>query len=115
MDRFSIVTLLQTLSPTTSTSRVRAGLIVATLVLGGTLTACGGDAGDTTCGEYSDYSDSEKVDFVKDAAKDELDDDDLKALDELGDAGYETMTDIFTEACDGEDDDTKLEDLDGFS
>jgi hypothetical protein len=95
----------------------RAGKAVAAAfavaVLGGSLTACGGDPGDTTCGEFKDMSVDERVDLLDEAAEDEGED--AQAYTDLSDdekkAAAETLPDIL---CEGQDDDTKLDDIDNF-
>lgn len=89
------------------------GLVLAAVLLGSTLSACGSDPGDTTCGEYLDYSAGEKRDFLKDAADndDELDDEAKKQIEEANDEQLDQFATIFDTACEGEDEDTKLKDL----
>ncbi len=92
------------------------GLLLAAVALGSTLTACGADADNATCGEVKDMSADEFFDFLKDAAEEEDTDEarDLaKQFDDIPDDQREATRDAFVqEFCDGEDDDTKLKDTD---
>ncbi|MFB9312482.1 hypothetical protein [Nocardioides plantarum] len=108
--------LTNTLRPTRA-RRTTFGLILASVVLGGTLTACGGsEAENTTCGELKGMSADETLDFIKKAADDDGSDDAkdaIKAIDSIGDdeTAKKTFADtIKTSICDNKDDDTKLKD-----
>lgn len=102
--------------PTTKTRprRTALGLVFASVILGSTLTACGSGAGDTTCGELKDMSTDDVIELAKDAAEEEGDEDVQDTIDQVDDLG-DTEKDAFAEAlkaeCEGEDDDTKLDDL----
>jgi len=90
-----------------------AAALCAVVFLGLSLSACGSDPGDTTCGEFKDMSVDERVDLLDDAADDEGDDG--KAWTELDDAAKKTAAEQLPSLlCSGEDDDTKLDDIDGF-
>lgn len=106
------VNLNSTLTP--SRARQAFGLVVASLILGGSLTACGSDAENTTCGELKGKSTDEVIDLFKDAAEEEDDKDikeALKAVEDFDDTQRESFSDALKAQCDGEDDDTKLGDL----
>lgn len=107
------MTLTKSTSPVlTSARRNGAGLILAAVLLGGSLTACGGnDPGDTTCGEYKDMSDGERFDVLKDEVDDNGTDEEKDAIDDASDEVKKTATDAIAQVCDGEDDDTKLDDV----
>ncbi|WP_134766247.1 hypothetical protein [Nocardioides sp. 1609] len=105
-----------TLPQTRTRKRTRfLGLAAMTVVLGTTLTACGGnDLDNATCGEIKDMSTDEFFDFMKDAAEDDGSDDAKELVD-----GLEALPDDqrgpYQEAfvgtiCEGEDDGTKLKD-----
>ncbi len=97
-----------------SHATTRAGIALATLLLGGTLSACGGSSsGDTTCGEFKDMSAGAKRDLIKQGVDESGDQD---AQDTLADASDDELDQVATfvvSACDGVDDDTKLDDVEG--
>ncbi|GAA5148804.1 hypothetical protein GCM10023340_23160 [Nocardioides marinquilinus] len=97
--------------------RVRrsAGVLLAALLLGSGLTACGGDPGDTTCGEYLDKSDDERADLLEDAVDQDGDDEAKEAFDNASDDEKKVISDLIASTCEGEDADTKLDDVDDFS
>ena len=91
--------------------RVRAGLVIATLLLGGGLAACGGETtGDTTCGEFTAMSDQEKRDLIKEGVSETNDDDTQSALDAASDEDLDQVAELVIAACSGKDDDTSLDD-----
>ncbi len=97
--------------------RARLGLGLATIALGGILTACGGGPGGTTCGEFADMSDGEKRSLAEDLINDVDDGDTIKdGLDGLEGEEKDTYLDNFTStivvpACETGDDDTEIGDL----
>lgn len=96
-----------------ATRRVRTALLAAALVLGGTLSACGGESsGDTTCGEFAAMSASEKRDLIREGVAESDSDDSQAALDAASDADLDRVADIVDSTCEFADDDTKLDDLD---
>ncbi|WP_148614820.1 hypothetical protein [Nocardioides rubriscoriae] len=94
--------------------RTALGLVLASVVLSGALTACGSDADNTTCGELKGKSTDEVIDLFKDAAKDE-DGQDVKdaveAVDGFDDEKRDAFANSIKAGCAGEDDDTKLKDI----
>lgn len=96
--------------------RTALGLVFASLILGGTLTACGGsEADNTTCGELKGKSTDDAIALFEDAAKEEEDDEAVQqavdTLKDFDDEQREAFADALKAACDGEDDDTKLKDV----
>jgi outer membrane PBP1 activator LpoA protein len=94
--------------------RTALGLVLASVVLAGTLTACGSDADNTTCGELKGKSTDEVIDLFKDAAEGEDDQDvkdAVKAVDAFDDEKRGQFADALKAQCEGEDDDTKLKDI----
>ncbi|MDO9456774.1 hypothetical protein [Nocardioides sp.] len=111
------MTLNDTLTRTLPRKRRTAlGLVFASVVLSGTLTACGSEAENTTCGELKGKSTDDVIKLFKEAAEDEGGDDAdaaleaIKSLDDLGDEAKDGFADTLKAQCDGEDDDTKLKD-----
>lgn len=93
--------------------RVRTAQLVATLVVGSTLTACGGESsGDTTCGEFAAMSASEKRDLIREGVAESDSDDSQAALEAASDADLDEVAEIVDSTCEFADDDTKLDDLD---
>ncbi len=99
--------------------RTALGLVLASVVLGGTLTACGSDVDNTTCGELKGKSTDEVIDLVKEAAEEEDGQDAqdikdaVKTIEDAGDEQRDAFAASLKTACDGEDDDTKLKDING--
>lgn len=110
------VTLNDTLTRPVRPRRTALGLVLASVVLGGTLTACGSDVDNTTCGELKGKSTDEVIDLFKEAAEEE-DDQDVKdaveAVDGFDDEQRDAFASTLKSACEGEDDDTKLKDVEG--
>lgn len=105
--------MTKTIAP--RTRRTTVALLLASVALGGTLTACGSEAENTTCGELKGMSDDETIKFVRDAAEDDGSDnadDAIKAIDSLPDdeTAKKAFADTIKGLCDGKDDDTKLKD-----
>ncbi|GAA5148800.1 hypothetical protein GCM10023340_23150 [Nocardioides marinquilinus] len=93
-------------------SRSRMGLLVAVLALGGTLTACS-NAGNVTCGEFSDQDAGAKRDTVVDLIEDSDDDNVKDTLDgfegEERDLFLDGIAEFVTSECDSKgDDDTEI-------
>ncbi|CAN5174728.1 hypothetical protein BH09ACT12_BH09ACT12_28560 [soil metagenome] len=99
--------------PLFDTRRVRAGLLIAGLILGSALSACGSEStGDTTCGEYTAMSPQEKRDLIREGVDESNDDATQEALDAATDDDLDQVAGIVDTACAAADDDTKLDDLD---
>jgi outer membrane PBP1 activator LpoA protein len=98
------------------TRRTALGLVLASIVLSGTLTACGSDAENTTCGDLKSKSTDDTLDFIKDAAEDDGSDnakDAIKAINDTADENREALAkSIKDSVCGSQDDDTKLKDTD---
>ncbi len=94
--------------------RTALGLVFASVVLGGSLTACGSEAENTTCGEFREMSTDESLDLIKGAAEDDGSDSAKEIadlIDNLADEEKDGAADGLKEgACGGKDDDTKLGD-----
>ena len=99
---------------TTSNRRARIGLMFATVILGGTLTACGSGPGDTTCGELKDMDSGEVVDLLDEAVDDEGTDEEKDQWNALSDEEKAATAELIPSICEGEDDGTKLDDIEGF-
>ena len=83
--------------------------LAAVALLGGALTACSDEYDSTTCGEYLDFSESESVQFVKDALDSQASDEEIAEFESLGgDTAYEQFAAAFTSLCEGEDPDKTL-------
>ena len=112
-----------TLNDTTTLTTIRRrgtslGLVFAAVLLGSTLTACGSGAGDTTCGEFKEMSNDERLDVIRDAADDDGSDEAKDVIDQI-DSAPDEQKDLIAESlpdalCSGEDDDTKLDDVQGM-
>lgn len=104
------MTNTQNLTPLARIRNTGLGLVFAA-VLGGSLVACGGDPGDTTCGEVKDMSTDELIDLLEEGIDEDGDDDDKKAFEDAPQEAKEAGAEALKSACDGEDDDTKLDDI----
>jgi hypothetical protein len=110
------VTLNNTIRRPSRSLRTTFGLVLVSVVLGGTLTACGSEAENTTCKELKSKNTDDTLSFIRDAAEDDGSDnaDDLiDQLDKLGDdkaAKEAAANTLKSTVCDGQDDDTKLKD-----
>ena len=93
--------------------RARPVLLLAGLALGGSLSACGESSGDTTCGEFSSMSTTEKRDLIREGVAESDDEDTQAALEAASDDDLDQVATFVETACAGADDDTKLDDLDG--
>ncbi|MEO9325510.1 hypothetical protein ABFT23_18600 [Nocardioides sp. C4-1] len=108
------------LSQTPSRTRLTTlGASIAAVVLSVSLSACGGDELDenTTCDELTSMSTDEVFDAFKEAAENEggeQGDAAVEAIESVPDDQRDTFADTLKGACDGEDGDTKLEDLSAF-
>ena len=92
--------------------RVRAGLLIVALVLGGSVTACGSDStGDTTCGDYAQMSAEEKRDLIRDGVSESDDEASQEALEAATDEDLDEVAGVVDAACADADDDTTLDEL----
>jgi hypothetical protein len=92
--------------------RVRAGLVIAALVLGGSVTACGSEStGDTTCGDYAEMSAQEKRDLIREGVNESDDDASQEALEAATDEDLDEVAGVVDTACAGADADTTLDEL----
>lgn len=94
---------------------VRASLVVAVLLLGPALSACGGDVtGDTTtCGDFASMSDGERRDLIRDGVDEANDEETQKALDAASDGDLDQVSDLVVASCSGRPDDTTLNEAAG--
>ncbi|MBS42210.1 MAG: hypothetical protein CMH83_03330 [Nocardioides sp.] len=95
---------------TRQTTRIALTLGSAVL-LGTTLTACGGstDIDEITCGEFTDLSAGDQEDLVRDSAENEEDFEGLSEEEREQTIGF--VVDLGNAACEGQDPDTKLADV----
>lgn len=94
--------------------RTALGLVFASVVLGSTLTACGSEADNTTCGELKGKSTDGVIDLFRQAVEEDGDKEAKAALDQvesLPDEAKDTFAETLKAECDGKDDNTKLGDL----
>lgn len=92
--------------------RVRAGLVIAALLLGGSVTACGSEStGDTTCGDYAEMSAQEKRDLIREGVNESDDEASQEALEAATDEDLDEVAGVVDTACEGADADTTLDEL----
>ena len=109
-------TLTQASAPTHSRRRTGLGLVFAAIVLGSTLTACGGgtELDTTTCGELKEKSSDEVFQLIQDAADEEGGEDAEEAaalFESVPDDQRDPVAESFVEqVCGSEDDDVELQD-----
>ncbi|WP_370289938.1 hypothetical protein [Nocardioides sp.] len=91
--------------------RTPAAMVLGAVLLGSSLTACSDSPGDTTCGEFTKMSDSERIDLIDQEVDQNGSDSDKEQWDSFTDDQKKIAADAALTGCDGEDPDTKLDDL----
>lgn len=90
--------------------RARAGLILAAVLLGTSLTACS-SPGDTTCGEFKDMTSAERFDVLKNEVDDKGTDAEKEQFNNATDEAKTAAGEAIAAVCDGQDDGTQLDDI----
>lgn len=83
------------------------------LLLGGTLTACASDPGETTCGEVARMSTDERVELLQEAAA-QQGDEARAQLEQATPEQQEQLAQVLVRACEGQDPGTALNDIESF-
>ena len=92
---------------------VALGALLAGVVLAGTLAGCGSDPGGTTCGELTAMSVEERLQLLGDLVAEGGSAAEQQEFDEVSAAEKRSAAENLPAACDGAEDDTRIQDLDG--